>query len=187
MSKKGGSDAKPLAFLWTVPLAVDDIPDAGLHREINASAAVCADVAALAHVREVSNLSAAFDLTCQGARVHVTGRVKARVGQNCVVTLEPVDAAVEEPIEVTFAPMPAAGATPKSEERRRKAAEEPPEPLIDGTVDLGAIATEFLMLGIDPYPRKAGIEFTPPKVENDTPHPFAALEVLKNGPSRGRQ
>ena len=27
------------------------------------------------------------------------------------------------------------------------------------SIDLGALATEFLMLGIDPYPRKAGAEF----------------------------
>ena len=30
------------------------------------------------------------------------------------------------------------------------------EPLIDGKVDLGALATEFLILGLDPYPRKPG-------------------------------
>ena len=29
-----------------------------------------------------------------------------------------------------------------------------PEPLIGGIVDLGALATEFLILGLDPYPRK---------------------------------
>ena len=28
--------------------------------------------------------------------------------------------------------------------------------LVGGTVDLGAIATEFLILGLDPYPRKTG-------------------------------
>ena len=57
--------------------------------------------------------------------------------------------------------------------------EEPPEPLIGGTVDLGALATEFLLLGIDPYPRKAGAEFAPPKVEDGGEHPFAALAALK--------
>ena len=54
-------------------------------------------------------------------------------------------------------------------------------------LDLGAIATEFLILGIDPYPRKAGVEFAPPAVENDDPHPFAALAALKNGPDGGEK
>ena len=34
-----------------------------------------------------------------------------------------------------------------------------PEPLHDGAVDLGAVATEFLLLGIDPYPRKPDAVF----------------------------
>ena len=57
--------------------------------------------------------------------------------------------------------------------------EEPPEPLIEGKVDLGAIATEFLLLGIDPYPRKAGAEFAAVKTADDSARPFAALEALK--------
>ncbi len=44
--------------------------------------------------------------------------------------------------------------------------DEPPEPLVDGKIDLGAIATEFLLLGIDPYPRKAGAEFAPVKTDD---------------------
>ena len=51
-------------------------------------------------------------------------------------------------------------------------------------VDLGVVATEFLSLGIDPYPRKAGVEFAAPAVEDDTPHPFAALAALKKGAGR---
>ncbi len=36
---------------WSVPVAVEDIPDTGLHREIEAPAAVRAAVAALAQLR----------------------------------------------------------------------------------------------------------------------------------------
>jgi hypothetical protein len=41
------------------------------------------------------------------------------------------------------------------------------------------LATEFLILGIDPYPRKPGAEFAAPKAEDNREHPFAALEALK--------
>ena len=54
-----------------------------------------------------------------------------------------------------------------------------PEPLIGNSVDLGAIASEFLMLAVDPYPRKAGVAFEPPAKEADTGGPFAALAALK--------
>ena len=46
-------------------------------------------------------------------------------------------------------------------------------------LDLGTLATEFLVLGIDPYPRKSGVEFAPLTVGEDAPKPFAALEALK--------
>jgi hypothetical protein len=98
-----------------------------------------------------------------------------------VVTLEPIESAVEEAVDLDFAPVPA-GETepaPKSARKRARRDDEPPEPLVDGTVDLGALATEFLILGIDPYPRKPGAQFAPPKVEDAGEHPFAALEALK--------
>ena len=192
MDKKAHSSASSSAALsapWSVPVTGDDIPESGLHRDIDAPAATCAGVAALAEVREVSRLSASFDLTRRGAGVHVVGRVTGKVGQTCVVSLEPIESEVDEAIDLTFAPQPAGTvAEPKSATRKRaKPGEEPPEPMIDGIVDLGVIATEFLILGIDPYPRKAGVEFTPPKVAADAPHPFAALKVLKKSPGDGQR
>lgn len=180
---RAGSAARAAAsaaagLAWSVPLDIETIPDMGLRRDIVASPETCAMVAKLADVRAVSQLKASFDLTRAGEVVHVIGRVSARVGQNCVVTLDPLDTDLDESIEVLFAPVPPEGSA-ASEERRRKVDEEPPEPLIDGMIDLGAIATEFLVLGIEPYPRKAGVEFTPPEVEPDGPHPFAALAALK--------
>ena len=53
------------------------------------------------------------------------------------------------------------------------------EPLIGGTVDLGALAAEFLILGIDPYPRKPGALFQPPPDAKPDQGPFAALAALK--------
>ena len=156
---------------WSAPVAVDDIAGSGLHMEIEAPAHVRAELAKLAAVRDLPQLSAVFDLTRQGAGVQVSGHVSARVGQTCVVTLEPMERKIEEAFDVVFAPAPAADA--------KNGDDEPPEPLVDGNVDVGALATEFLLLGIDPYPRKPGAEFAPPKVEDGGAHPFAALEMLK--------
>ncbi len=173
MEKTGGP--------WSVPVAVEDIPEIGLHMAIEAPAATRAAVAELADLRELPRLSAVFDLTREGAMVHVRGQVSARVGQTCVVTLEPIESAVEEAVDLEFAPAAAGGteAEPKAARKRARGDDEPPEPLVDGTLDLGALATEFLILGIDPYPRKAGAQFAPPKAEDAGEHPFAALEALK--------
>lgn len=159
---------------WSVPVAVEDIPEIGMHRSLGAPAAARADIARLAGLRELPRLSAEFDLTRRGAGVRVSGRVHARVAQVCVVSLEPIENEVQETVDLLFLPpAEAAGSlaiTPDAEV---------PETLVDGKVDLGAVATEFLMLGIDPYPRKPGVEFSAPQADEPADHPFAALEALK--------
>lgn len=176
---------KKTANPWSVPVAVDDIPDTGLHMAIEAPAAVRAELAELAEVRDLLHLAAVFDLTRQGAEVHVTGQVSARVGQTCVVTLEPIESALEEAVDLAFAPASGTQAEPKAA-RKRTRDDDPPEPLVGGSLDLGALATEFLILGIDPYPRKAGAEFAPPKLEDNGEHPFAALQSLKKNLGGGK-
>ena len=48
---------------------------------------------------------ASFDVTPKsGGRYHVAGRVRARIGQTCVVTLEPIESDIDEPIDLIFAP-----------------------------------------------------------------------------------
>jgi hypothetical protein len=112
--------------------------------------------------------------------LHVVGRVSATVGQDCVVSLDPIDNGVEEMVDLVFVPgaTPAAGDTAGHE---ADVAVEAPEPLLNDTVDLGAIATEFLILGIDPYPRKSDAVFQPPAVADESKHPFAALAALRKG------
>lgn len=163
---------------WSVPVAVEDIPETGLHMEIEAPPAARAGLAGLAGLRELPRLSGVFDLTRRGAGVHVAGRVSASVGQTCVVSLEPIESVVEEVVEVNFAPA-AEGLAAVQAHEIGSDDDELAEPLIGGTIDLGAIATEFLLLGIDPYPRKPGAEFAPPKVEEGGDKPFAALATLK--------
>ncbi len=173
---------------WSVPVAVEEIPESGRHVEIEAPAATRAAIAELAALRELPRLAAVFDLTRRGAGVQVNGQVSARVGQTCVVTLEPIENAVEEAVDLKFVPESAGGAelAPKAARKRAHSGDEPPESLVDGTLDLGALATEFLILGLDPYPRKAGAQFAPPKVEDAGEHPFAALQSLKKNIGGGQ-
>ncbi len=61
--------------------------------------------------------------------------------------------------------------------------EDPPDPILDDTIDLGAVAVEFMVLGLDPYPRKPGVHFDDMVIgEKDAPAPsaFAALARLKD-------
>jgi hypothetical protein len=169
---------------WSAPVAADEVPDTGRHLELAADDRTRAAVAKLAGVPALPRLQATFDVNPYGRRgLHVVGRVSATVGQMCIVTLEPMETEVEEVIDIIFTPQAAAAVTKDDGDGSgvEIAAEDGPEPLVDGVVDLGALATEFLILGIDPYPRRPDAVFEPPAVGDDSGHPFAALAALKKG------
>jgi uncharacterized metal-binding protein YceD (DUF177 family) len=172
---------------WRAFVNAAQIPEGGLHREIEADVAVREAMADLAGVREISSARAAFDLTPdRRGRVHVAGTVRARVGQTCVVTLDPIDSEIDETVDVMFAP---SEQIPQLADLAHEAlaseAEIPdgPEPMVDGVIDLGRLATDVLLLAIDPYPRKPGAVFEPEVATADPEdHPFAALKALQVEP-----
>ena len=170
---------------WHVPVRLEEVPDTGLHLDLVAEEHVRAGLAALAGVANMPRLEAFLDVVRHGKGLRATGRVSATVGQTCVVTLEPLENEVDEPIDVVFAPTAGdfvtedlAGAGVAADTTFE--AGEPPEALSDGTADLGAIAAEFLLLGIDPYPRKPGAEFALPAQQGGAASPFAVLARLKD-------
>ena len=169
---------------WSVPLIVEQIPDTGLHREIEANPAARAAMAEVAGLREILSANASLDVTPESrGRVHVIGRVQARIGQTCVVTLDPIENEIDEPIDLVFAPPEQ---IPVLSDLVDEAAEsdteipDPPEPIINGAIDLGRLATDALFLAIDPYPRKPDAVFEPLIAAADPmDHPFAALKALQ--------
>lgn len=173
-----------LHSIWSKTIALEDIPERGLHVHIVADEATRGRLAHAAGLRDIARLEASADLMRPaGQSVRVTGEVTARVGQTCVVSLEPIEASIHEAFDLVFSPQdPAAGGGVAAEVAFD--ADEPPEPLAGATIDLGAIAAEFFLLGIDPYPRKAGAVFEAPNPQEDpSSHPFAALAALKKGKS----
>jgi hypothetical protein len=172
---------------WSAKVAVAQIPDTGLHRDIDTTPRERSALADLGGLREVLSASASLDLTLmRQGRVHVVGRVKARIGQICVVTLDPIENEIDEAIDLIFAPpeqIPALADLVDDAAESDTEIPDPPEPIVDGTIDLGRLATDALFLGVDPYPRKPDAIFEPPTIPDDPEdHPFAALKALKSDP-----
>src|ERR1700721_821016 len=171
---------------WRVPVVVAQIPDTGLHRAFEASDATRAAMADLADLREVISASASFDLTLKsGGRVHVTGEVRARIGQTCVVTLDPIENEINEAIDLMFAPLEQIRSLSAFVDEAAQSEDEevpdPPEPIVDGVIDLGRLATDALFLAIDPYPRRPDAAFEPPaEIADPADHQFAALKALQS-------
>lgn len=181
---------------WRAPVTVAHIPDTGLHRELEASAAERQAMADLAGVREILSAQASFDVVPKsGGRVQVTGHVRARVGQTCVVTLDPMESEIDEEVDLIFAPEAEVRRLADLIEEGQDDEEppevaDPPEAIVNGIIDLGRIATDALFLAIDPYPRKPGVVFEAEVTALDPEdHPFAALKALqdnKQGKKKGK-
>jgi hypothetical protein len=165
---------------WHFPVAVEDVPELGEHFDLTADSQVRAAIAKAAGLRDLTRLEANFDVNRQRGGLRVVGRIAATVGQTCVVTLEPVANEVAEDVDLLFAPQASVaesgGAAIRPEGNKYDV-----EPLIGEVVDLGALATEFLVLGLDPYPRKPGAVFESPEETAAGDGPFSALAALQKG------
>jgi uncharacterized metal-binding protein YceD (DUF177 family) len=135
---------------WTYEIEVSALPSNGQSFELAPDAATRARLAKHAGVNAVQELSLKLDVKPTEAGAEATGELTGVVRQTCVVSLEEFDSPISEGIEVDFA----TDSVPPSEEDEDT--EGQPDPIIDGKIDLGALASEFLILAIDPYPRKPG-------------------------------
>ena len=178
----------PLCRLYVA----DSVREGGDGVTLEASAAEREALAKHLGLAAISALTCDFSVTKRGrTQVQVTGELRAAVTQICVVSLEPFDTGLREAVEGRFAPAPDAR---EIERRLALAAKlagseglvlsetpDPPDLIVNGLFDLGALAAEFLALGLDPYPRKPGAEFAepaPPDNERDAGSPFAALRGI---------
>lgn len=178
-------DPGPPAFSRLVDVRA--LPAPGVEVRIEADAAERAALARLFEAPEVESLQAVFRLKSgSGGQVLAKGEARARVVRVCVVSLEPFVETVEEAIEVVFAPHPERAAAHRTHTSGRGGREEdvdlaslsavdPPDPIVDGKVDLGALSAEFVSLGLDPYPRKPGATFVSDSPDAPASGPFAAL------------
>jgi uncharacterized metal-binding protein YceD (DUF177 family) len=170
---------------WSMPIVVAQIPDTGLLRAFEASPAARAAMADVAGLRDVLSARASLEVTPKGGgRVHVAGRVQARVGQTCVVSLDPIENDIDEAIDLIFAPpeqIPEMADLVDEAAESDTAIPDPPEPIENGVIDLGRVATDALFLAVDPYPRKPDAVFEPlVAAEDPEDHPFAALKALQS-------
>lgn len=172
------------------PVAIAEVPQDGLavHRVANDDER--AAVAEWLAVPAVGALSVEGLLTADptAGKARFAGRVVATITQTCVVTLAPVETAIDAPVERLYQ----AGLPPIDDDGDEAESEEsmPPwamRPLIDpldgGIVDPLQAALEELALAVPAYPRASDAVFDVPPVEaNDGAegrHPFAALARLR--------
>mgnify|MGYP003391861035 CR=1 FL=1 len=181
---------------WSHPVNVTELETRGKKLHIEADPAQRAALASRLGVVRVEKAQADVELVPQGASVHVTGHLTAAVIQNCVVSLQPLNIAIDEEFDGWFAdPDKAVSFLKARHEKIHKGGQvempileenEDPEAIIDGHIDIGELATQYFSLAINPYPHAEGVKF---EVGDDTPqtempeerkNPFAALKDWKS-------
>lgn len=186
MTQHGQGDETPLSR----PVTLAEVPPEGLEIEIVATEAERAALARLNDIPAVLSLTARLRVRrWRRDGLEATGALEARVRQTCVLSLEEFDSDLSEPIEVRFAP-PAEAPRPRSRRHEETEphehellGEDPPDPLVGGAADLGAVVAEFLTLALDPYPHKPGASFAEPSPEDAAAakvSPFAQLRRPQN-------
>lgn len=92
--------------------------------------------------------------------VKVSGHVEADITQECIVTLDPIQARIDENVEGLFLPADSKlgrlGFEGGGEIHIDAEGPDSPETFTGDAIDVGALAEEFFGLAIDPYPRKPG-------------------------------
>ena len=172
--------------IWPYPLAWSAAKAAAIDLHLVAGAEVEARVAALLNLEALRGLEARLAVRGWLDGLEVSGRVSGVATRLCGLTLEPYDETVDEPLLVRAVPAGSANA-PRIAPHDvviDLEADDPPDVVNGGAVDLGAYVVEAFGLGLDPFPRKPGATFEAPATEPEH-SPFAVLRALRPEPDAG--
>lgn len=184
-----GYDKKVAASPIARPVVVSVLPTTGYPVRIEANEAERSALAEAHDLVAVDEFVADLDVKrWRKDGVRIQGAVKARIVQECIVTLEPVTADLDVGIDAVFLPEGSRLARPLDDDGALIVdAEGPdiPETFEGGEIDVGAVAEEFFELAIDPYPRAPGAELgeigdADDGGESGEENPFAKLARLRD-------
>jgi hypothetical protein len=141
----------------------------GHHFKGELAAPACATLASELGILAIEALS--WDVHARPWRkdgLELTGTVSGRAVQACIVTLEPVAEAISEAIDLRFLPAEKAGTLRRPAQSEVDALDiqfdaspdEEPDTFSGDTLDAWAAVAEHFALGLNPYPRKPGAEFS---------------------------
>lgn len=161
---------------WREPFRLDRI-GAGVERTLTADAPTRERIRAHLDLASLDSLSADLQVRPYGPGWRLSGRLTAKLAQTCGITLEPLPVTLDETFTVDLVD---AAQAPRADhiEIEVSLEDDAPDIVEDGAIDLAAYVVEQLGLSLDPFPRKPGVEFTPPEGPAE-PSPFAVLTRLK--------
>jgi hypothetical protein len=176
---------------------LDRLGRTGAALDIVASEGECAALAKRFDFLDLKGLAARVTVDLQlGGQIVIEGRLRGKVVQACVLTLEPVVQELDDVFRIVFRKNLAEELDPESGETVLNPHVDAPEPLAGNMLDVGEIVAEQLSLVAEPYPRRPGVKLEDilPKPKGGARrgapgqqrHPFAGLAALRDKPRHGR-
>jgi hypothetical protein len=165
--------------------ATSAIGPRGVERTRTASEAERADTTRALDLVALDRLEAVYRIRRLGDdRFALSGRLRAALAQSCVVSGDPVPAAIDEAFEVEYRANPGEEPAGTLEDEIEALAAPEIEPIAGGVLDVGRIVFETLAAALDPYPRAPGAELAQheSKPADATGGPFAELAKLQRKP-----
>jgi hypothetical protein len=170
---------------WSHPITVATLPSTS-RLVLEADHEARARIAKSLGLHAVDGLAARLEIdVAENGLISIGGRIEAAIQPICVVTLDPFPQAIDEPVAIRFAPAGLIDKMTKRAEADEIEDFEPPDEIVDGSIDLGVLVVEFLALALDPYPRKPGAEFAGLTADDGAASPFEALRQLKRPQGEG--
>lgn len=181
---KPNKDDVPFSY----PVKVGHISANPVEVHVEADTEERTGLARLWNILEVKSMKATMTVSrWKRDGVRVKGHVSAVITQACVVTLDPVEAVIEEDFEQIFVPEGSKLARLMTGDSGEMVLDpegpDLPESFAGDSIDAGETVAECVALAIDPYPRKPDAEFAA-HIEDDgekdrKPSPFAVLKDWK--------
>lgn len=191
------SDSTPLKPEWSHRVETAHISARPYSVTLTATPQERKDLARRLRIQDMEEATAEIMLEREqgGSLIRVEGVVKARIVQSCVTTGQPVHEDISESFETWYADP--TEAVPFGKVRRERlirgeremelmSERDDPDLATDGFIDVGEVATQYMSLGVNPYPHAGDL---PPVGMDDGAavatagparrNPFAALKDWK--------
>lgn len=170
------------------PIETDQLKHGTSEKKLRANSDECDALKMRFSIDDLKQFSAQVQLQRSGSgkrlKVNVSGHLEALLTQTCVVTLEPFVSQVKTEFNILFENNVVERDDHWDLDLKD---EDPPEPIIDGVIDLGELVAQCLSLEIEQHPKKPGIESdlaavkqTNRSAQDEDPATKNPFEVLKN-------
>jgi len=166
----------------------DEIGDRARDVRIEANEDERAALARRFDLQALDGLAGTAAITRSAAGIRASGRIEARVVQNCVVTGQPVPAAIDEPFELLF--VEEAALASDAEEIELSSADCDVIGYDGQAIDLGEALAQTLALALDPFPRAPGADAVLREagvLKEEEAGAFGALAGLKQALEKGKK